>query len=326
MDAMKPYNDLTPATILESVEQAGFACDGSLLALNSYENRVYRAGVEEGHPVVAKFYRPDRWSNEAILEEHDFSGELESMEIPVVAPLEVNGKTLLKHAGYRFALYPLCPGRWPELDSADDRRMIGRFLARIHAVGRLKNFDERPEIDIDRIGGESVDWLLEHSFIPPHLENAYESLTDDLLPAVEQCFDRAGDSRWLRIHGDCHLGNILWTETGPHFVDLDDCVNGPAVQDLWMLLSGSEDEMRMQLSEILEGYEEFLDFDLRELWLVEALRTLHLLHYSAWIARRWDDPAFPKAFPWFEEPRYWEDHILALREQAALLQERPLTL
>ena len=326
MDDTRPYAGLIPTVVLEAVEQTGFTCDGSLLALNSYENRVYRVGVEGQQPVVAKFYRPDRWDDDAILEEHGFSIELQSMEIPVVAPLIFDGKSLLQHAGYRFAVYPLCGGRWPELDSADDRRMLGRFLARIHSIGRLRQFDARPDIDIERLGQDSVEWLLENDFIPAHLEDAYDSLTADLLPAIDRCFDLAGDFRWLRIHGDCHLGNILWTANGPHFVDLDDCVNGPAVQDIWMLLSGAEDEMRLQLSQLLEGYEEFLDFDPRELWLVEALRTLRLIHYSAWIARRWDDPAFPKAFPWFEETRYWEDHILALREQAALLQERPLSL
>jgi Ser/Thr protein kinase RdoA (MazF antagonist) len=326
MNDSRPYSGLMPAVVLQAVEQAGYTCDGSLLSLNSYENRVYRVGVEGGQPVVAKFYRPDRWSDEAILEEHAFSIELQSMEIPVIAPLIVNGQSLLQNAGYRFAVYPLCGGRWPELSNADDRRMLGRFLARIHAVGRLRQFDARPDIDVDRLGKDSVEWLLESDFIPAHLEDAYDSLTGDLLPAIDRCFDLAGDFRWLRIHGDCHLGNILWTGNGPHFVDLDDCVNGPAVQDIWMLLSGGDDEMRLQLSEILEGYEEFLDFNPRELWLVEALRTLRLMHYSAWIARRWDDPAFPKAFPWFEGTRYWEDHILALREQAALLQERPLSL
>jgi len=326
MNDPTPYADLGPDIILGAAERAGFRCDGRMMALNSYENRVYRIGVEDEAPIVAKFYRPDRWSDESILEEHQFSIELQSMEIPVVAPISVDGKSLLDHAGYRFAVYPLCGGRWPELDSADDRRMLGRFLARIHAVGRLRQFGVRPDIDIARLGQESAEWLLENECIPPHLEDAYDSLTRDLLPAIDRCFGLAGDFRWLRIHGDCHLGNILWTGNGPHFVDLDDCVNGPAVQDIWMLLSGSDDEMRLQLSEILEGYEEFLDFDTRELWLVEALRTLRLMHYSAWIAKRWDDPAFPKAFPWFEGTRYWEDHILALREQAALLQERPLSL
>jgi len=179
---------------------------------------------------------------------------------------------------------------------------------------------------IDRLGRASRDWLLDSGWIPAHLEVAYESVTDALLDAIADSYDRAGDFLELRIHGDCHRGNILWTDDGPHFVDLDDCVTGPAIQDLWMLLAGDDDEMRAQFSEILEGYRTFANLDLRQLWLVEGLRTLRIMHYAAWIARRWSDPAFPKAFPWFEETRYWEEHVLTLREQAALLQEPPLVL
>jgi Ser/Thr protein kinase RdoA (MazF antagonist) len=319
-----PYDHLDPDTVLDAVESAGFITNGRLLPLNSYENRVYQVGVEEGRPVVTKFYRPGRWSDAAILEEHAFALELAEREIPVVAPLVVDGKTLLESGGYRFAVFPSCGGRWPELAGSEDRRVLGRFLGRIHMVGCAFPFRHRPDLDVDRLGQASRDWLLENEWIPPHLEAAYDSVTEALLESVRQRFAKAGRVKTLRIHGDCHLGNILWTDDGPHFVDLDDCVNGPSVQDLWMLLSGDDNEMRVQLSDLLDGYQEFADFDPRELWLIEALRTLRIMHYNAWIARRWEDPAFPRAFPWFAENRTWEEHVLTLREQAALLQETPL--
>lgn len=318
------YEHLSPDTVLDAVEAAGYVTNGRLLALNSYENRVYQIGIEEGRPVVAKFYRPGRWSDEAILEEHSFSQELAGREIPVVAPMDVDGRTLLQSGGYRYALYPSCGGRWPELASMEERALVGRFLGRIHMVGSAFPFRHRPSLDIERLGQASRDWLLEREWIPPHLESAYDSVTESVIDMVHGRFDAAGGTEAIRIHGDCHPGNILWTDDGPHFVDLDDCVNGPAVQDLWMLLSGDEDEMRRQLSDILDGYQDFADFDYRELWLVEALRALRIIHYYAWIARRWDDPAFPMAFPWFSETRTWEEHVLTLKEQAAALQEAPM--
>jgi Ser/Thr protein kinase RdoA (MazF antagonist) len=326
MDTETPYAELDPATILDAVEGAGLHPSGHTLALNSYENRVYQVGIEDDRPVVVKFYRPGRWSDEAILEEHGFSLDLAAADIPVVAPLEVDGATLLWCRDFRYAVYPSVGGRWPELDTQEDRAVIGRCLGRLHALGASARFEARPTLDPDRMGWESRDWLLEHGWLPPHLEHAYESLTDDLLSAVEERFQLAGELPVLRIHGDCHPGNILWWEGGPLFVDLDDCVTGPAIQDLWMLLSGERDEMRLQLSDLLEGYAGFADFDARALWLIEPLRTLRLIHYAAWLARRWHDPAFPRAFPWFEDARYWEEHILSLREQAALIQEGPLEL
>ncbi|MGB5209924.1 MAG: serine/threonine protein kinase [Gammaproteobacteria bacterium] len=323
-EAGVPYAGLSPEIVLDAVEAAGFRSDGRQLALNSYENRVYQVGVEDARPVVVKFYRPGRWSDEAILEEHAFSLELADAEIPVVAPLRIHGKSLLRHHDYRYAVFASCGGRWPELGTREDRIMVGRFLGRIHLVGSRAGFEHRQDIDPARLGGESCDWLLEQGWLPSHLEEAYDSLTVSLMEAVYARFDNAGAYRELRIHGDCHPGNILWTDSGPHFVDLDDCVTGPAVQDLWMLLSGEADEMRLQLGQILEGYAAFSNFDPRELWLIEALRTLRIIHYSAWLARRWQDPAFPRAFPWFGEARFWEEHILALREQASALQEAPL--
>lgn len=327
------YADLGPDLILDAIESQGYVSDGHLLALNSYENRVYQVGIEDGRGqrqyLVAKFYRPGRWEDAAIAEEHAFAAELAEAEIPVIAPLadaDADGATLFRHAGFRFALYPRRGGRWPDLDDPDHLEWLGRFLGRIHAVGAVRPFVHRPALDVDGLGTQSYRFLLEHGFIPAHIELAYRTLAEDLLTAVTAAYQRAGAVHNIRLHGDCHPGNILWTDAGPHFVDLDDCRTGPAVQDLWMLLSGDRQAMAAQLSELIAGYELFRDFDRRELLLIEALRTLRMLHYAAWLARRWNDPAFPLAFPWFNTPRYWEEHILQLREQAAALQEPALSI
>ncbi|OWY39160.1 stress response serine/threonine protein kinase YihE [Xenophilus sp. AP218F] len=319
-----PFGALTPDTLLDAVESLGLYANGSLLALNSYENRVYQVGLEDAAPVVAKFYRPERWSDAQILEEHAFSQALAEREIPVVAPLAFDGATLHRHGGYRFALFPRRGGRVPELGDARALEWIGRFLGRIHALGRVADYAHRPALDIDSFGGEPVAFLLEQQWLPTELREVYRGVAAQALDGVARCFDRAGDVASLRLHGDCHVGNMLWTDDGPHFVDFDDSRTGPAVQDLWMLLSGSREEQSRQLSDVLSGYEDFCEFDMRELHLVEALRTLRLLHYSAWLARRWNDPAFPAAFPWFAGQRYWEEQILTLREQVALLDEPPL--
>ena len=319
------YAELTPDTLLDAVDSCGYRTSGQFLALNSYENRVYQVGLDEGAPLIAKFYRPGRWSDEAILEEHAFALELTAQEIPVVAPLVINDTSLHSYRGYRFALFPRQGGRWPELNQRGDRLWMGRFIGRIHAVGSVRPFRHRPTLDIDSFGTRSYQFLLEQGFIPAHIELAYRTLVEDLLQQVSDRFDSAGALQLIRLHGDCHPGNVLWTEQGPHFVDLDDCRTGPAMQDLWMLISGARDEMQTQLADILEGYVQFHDLNYRELQLIEALRTLRMIHYAAWLARRWEDPAFPLAFPWFDSPRYWEDHILALREQAGLLDELPLS-
>ena len=319
------YAELTPDTLLDAVDSCGYRTSGQFLALNSYENRVYQVGLDEGAPLIAKFYRPGRWSDEAILEEHAFALELTAQEIPVVAPLVINDTSLHSYRGYRFALFPRQGGRWPELNQREDRLWMGRFIGRIHAVGAARPFRHRPTLDIDSFGTRSYQFLLEQGFIPAHIELAYRTLVEDLLQQVSGRFDSAGALQLIRLHGDCHPGNVLWTEQGPHFVDLDDCRTGPAMQDLWMLISGARDEMQTQLADILEGYVQFHDLNYRELQLIEALRTLRMIHYAAWLARRWEDPAFPLAFPWFDSPRYWEDHILALREQAGLLDELPLS-
>ncbi|RAM62294.1 serine/threonine protein kinase [Herbaspirillum rubrisubalbicans] len=323
-DDATSFATLSPDTVLDALDALGLYGDGRLLALNSYENRVYQVGMEDGPPLVAKFYRPLRWTDEQILEEHAFSQELADEEVPVVPAMRLdNGATLHRHAGFRFAVFRRHGGRAPELDDADTLERLGRFIGRIHAVGMRRPFVARPALDIATFGEEPRDWLLAHDFIPAELLNAYRSTVDQALDGVRQCYQRAGNNRQLRLHGDCHVGNVLWTDAGPHFVDFDDSRSGPAVQDLWMLLSGERAEMARQLGDLLTGYESFCEFDPRELNLLEALRTLRLIHYSAWLARRWNDPAFPVAFPWFGSVRYWQDRILELREQVALMQEAP---
>lgn len=321
-----PYAELTPDFILDALESLGLRCDGRLLALNSYENRVYQVGIEDAPPLVAKFYRPQRWSNAAIQEEHDFTQTLAANEIPVVSPLLSDGKSLHVYQGFRFALFPKRGGRAPELGDPDTLEWLGRFIGRIHAVGATADFAHRPTLDIASFGDEPREYLLTHGFIPSDLDAAYRSVVAQALDGVRRSFEFAGDVRHIRLHGDCHAGNVLWTDDGPHFVDFDDCRMGPAIQDLWMLLSGERGDMTRQLADVLAGYEDFHEFDPRELHLVEALRTLRLIHYSAWLARRWDDPAFPKAFPWFNTQHYWQNRILELREQIALMDEPPLSL
>ena len=322
-DQTTPYYRLDPDTVLQSVESTGLITDGRLLALNSYENRVYQVGIEEQQPVIVKFYRPGRWSDEQILEEHAFSLELEQAEIPLIAPTVVGGETLFHHGGFRFTLFRRQGGHAPELEDRETRLWLGRFIGRIHAVGRIQPFEYRPALTPEAYGDESIRTLIEDRWIPAHLENAFESLAHDLMVQVRHTWKRAGTFRRIRLHGDLHLGNLLWRD-GPFFVDLDDCRSGPAMQDLWMLLSGDRHEMEQQLADVLEGYTQFCSFDRRELHLTEALRTLRMLHHAAWLARRWEDPAFPAAFPWFDDARYWEDLVLGLREQLAALQEHPL--
>jgi Ser/Thr protein kinase RdoA (MazF antagonist) len=319
-----PYAALTPDRALDALDSTGLRADGRLLALNSYENRVYQMGVDAAPPVVVKFYRPGRWSDAAILEEHAYTAELAEREIPVVAPLRLDGATLHRHAGFRFAVYPKQGGRMPEFDRADTLQWMGRFLGRIHAVGAQRDFAWRPALDIESFGFASRDFLRDGNWLPADLAAAWESVVDHALASVANCYARAGAVRAIRLHGDCHAGNVLWTVDGPHFVDFDDSRMGPAVQDLWMLLSGEREAQQAQLDGILAGYDAFMAFDPRELHLVEALRTLRLIHYAAWLARRWDDPAFPAAFPWFNTQQYWQARILELREQIALMDEPPL--
>lgn len=319
------YQNLGPDEVLAAVESQGYVCDGHLLVLNSYENRVYQVGLEDEPALIAKFYRPRRWNDAMILEEHAFALELSAHEIPLIAPVQDPcGKTLFRHQSYRFALFPRRGGRAPNLEDPDHQRQLGRFLGRLHALGYTRPYEHRPTLDVETFGIASCRFLLDNQFIPTDLESAYQSLAEDLIQRVQWCYERAGTVNLARVHGDCHIGNILWTDDGPHLVDLDDSRMGPAVQDLWMFLSGDRADQETALSQLLEGYTQFFEFNMQELHLVEALRTLRLMHHYAWLARRWNDPAFPRAFPWFNSQRCWEQHILDLREQVALMSEPPL--
>ncbi len=342
-DSDAPYAGLNPDTVLDALDAVGLRGDGRLIQLNSYENRVFQVFLEDGRVVVAKFYRPARWTNDQILEEHTFSDELAAADIPVAAcsPLLLDphslhadritliGSTLAQFetplGSQRFSVSPRLAGRAPELEDAGTLEWIGRFVGRMHAVGNLQPFAFRQTLDIATFGAANRDWLIAHDVVPPDAALPWQAISAQALDAVQEAFSRGGGvPKMLRLHGDCHLGNVLWTAAGPHFVDLDDAVMGPAVQDLWMLLSGDRQAMTRQLAAILDGYESFMEFDWRELRLVEPLRTLRMLHHSAWIARRWSDPAFPVAFPWFASPSYWAEQITRLREQIAAMAEPPL--
>jgi Ser/Thr protein kinase RdoA (MazF antagonist) len=328
-DRQHPFTSLTPDFILSAVESQGYQCDGRLLALNSYENRVYQIGLEDDTPIIAKFYRPERWSDEQILEEHAFCYELIEQELPVVAPLQHNGRSLLQAPDpdlpFRFALFPRRGGYAPELDNLNNLFILGRLLGRMHRIGSSRNFQHRPHIDIRSYGYDAVDFIYRHA-IPDSLKESYQSITRSLLTRMDEIFARATGLTSIRVHGDCHVGNILWRDDNPHFVDFDDARMAPAIQDIWMLLSGDRAQQMLQLAEIVEAYNEFHEFDPRELHIAESLRTLRILYYSAWLARRWDDPAFPHSFPWFNTQRYWEEQILLLREQRAALDEEPLSI
>jgi Ser/Thr protein kinase RdoA (MazF antagonist) len=323
-----PYASLTPDVVLDAMDAAGYRGDGRLLALGSYENRVYQVMRDDAPPLVVKFYRPDRWRDDEIDEEHAFVADLAAREVPAVAPLASHGVTLHRFGGFRYAIYPKAGGRPPELDRDDVLIWLGRYLARIHATGSARPFRHRPALTVESFGDAPRAFVLSGTWLPEDLREAYSSVSAAALAGVRRAFARAGDVVTLRAHGDVHAGNVLWSiasaASGPHFVDFDDARMAPAVQDLWMLLAGERASMEHQLARLLEGYEQFRAFDRRELHLVEALRTLRLLHYSAWIAQRWQDPAFPAAFPWFGTQRYWQDRILELREQIALLDEEPL--
>jgi len=322
-----PFDRLSPDLIMDAVQSAGLLCDGRLFPLNSYENRVYQVGVEEGEPIIAKFYRPERWSDEQILEEHSFCFELVEQELPVVPPLMLDaaaGKTSLVHyEGFRFALYPRRGGHAPELDNLDNLYTLGKFIGRIHQVGRVRPFVHRPAIDLQSFGRDSVDFILKH-MIPQDLREVYRGVTHDLLQAIEEAFSTLRATDAIRVHGDCHPGNILWRDDLPNFVDFDDARMAPAIQDIWMLLCGDRARQTVQLAEVLEGYSEFCDFDRRQLRWAEGFRALRLMYFAAWLARRWEDPAFPRVFTWFNTPRYWGDHILELREQLAAMAEPQL--
>jgi Ser/Thr protein kinase RdoA (MazF antagonist) len=326
-----PYENLGPNLILDAIESVGFICSGSLLALNSYENRVYQVGIEgvgieNAAPLIAKFYRPHRWSDESILEEHQFALELMDYEIPVVAPcvpctkeISSTKQTLHHYQGYSFALFPRWGGRALELDRLDQLEWMGRFIGRLHAVSACRPFKHRLRLDVQTYGYSPYQFLIENDFIPPDLKERFCHTAETVLKKVETCFQQAGDLTYIRLHGDIHAGNVLWDDAGPHIVDLDDCMMGPAIQDIWMLLSGGTEQESVQLDCILRGYREFHDFNHREINLIAALRTLRMIYYSGWLARRWEDPTFPQNFPWFNTPHYWQEQCSNLNEQIDVL-------
>ena len=319
-----PYENLTPDNILDAVESLGLLSDGRFLALNSYENRVYQVGIEDSDPIIAKFYRPNRWIEDAIFEEHQFALDCVAQEIPVVAPIEINGTTLHNFSDYRFSLYTRHGGHAPNLDNPDHLEWLGRFISRLHSVGSRFPFQHRLKLNPKTFGHDNLDFLIENNFIPDELRHNYQLAAQQVLEIIDQQFAAYNYLPSIRLHGDLHVGNILWTDSGPHIVDLDDCMMGPAIQDIWMLLSGSDEEMVIQLSAILKGYNQFYDFDPISLNLVEALRSLRIINYSAWLAKRWHDPTFPKNFSWFNEPRYWEEQLYTLREQIERMQNSQL--
>ncbi len=318
------FAELSPDQVLNTIETFGYQCDGRLLALNSYENRVYRVGLNGDEQIVAKFYRPERWSDDAIKEEHSFTQSLADIELPVVPPLIIDGETLLNRGAFRMAIFANRGGRALDLENFDQLEQMGRFMGRMHQVSRIQAFKHRPTLDVTTFGWDARNYILKHDFIPQDLLQAYTSLTEQLLQEAEHCYDRAGQLNLIRCHGDCYPSNVLWTDDGPHIVDFDDARMAPAIQDLWMFLVGDRSDQTAALDAVLAGYTEFSDFDARELHLIEALRTLRLIHYFGWLAKRWSDPAFKRAFPWFNTQQCWEDHILSLREQAAMLHEQPL--
>ena len=322
-DDPQPFSGLTPGVVLDAAAEVGLDIDGTLFALNSYENRVYQLHGPHG-PLVLKFYRPARWSDAQIGEEHAFTAELAAAELPVAAPLTFGGSTLVRYREFRFACFPWLRGRAPELDAPDARQLLGRTIARIHQVGARRPFEVRPRIGIERLGWQARAQVLASELLPAALTERYSSVSGALLERVVAGFTAAARIAEIRVHGDCHLGNLLWNEHGPAFVDLDDCAMGPRIQDLWMMLSGSPSEQQRQWGEILEGYQQFADFDLRELTLIEPLRALRMLHHAAWVAHRWSDPAFPRAFPWIGEPRYWEGYLQDLLEQIEAIDDPPL--
>jgi len=323
-DSKRPYQELLPDVVLDCIDQCGYVTDGRLLELNSYENRVWQVGIEDGAPLIAKFYRAGRWSDAAIAEEHAYTAELDAAGIPVVAPLQIAGDTLVHVAGQRLALFPRRGGHAPELGDPAVLQHLGRVLGQWHNIGAVNAFCHRGSIDIPSYGHAAIKRLQQDDWIPAHLQENFDAISTELLQLVETVWQRVDSVPIIRVHADCHPGNILWRDEHVHFVDLDDCRMGPAMQDLWMLLSGEREEMQQQLHWILEGYTLFRDFDAAELNLLEPLRSLRMLHFHGWLAQRWDDPAFPRAFPWFAQSRHWEDLLNQLREQIYLLQEAPL--
>lgn len=323
VDKVTPFAGLSPDVVMQAAEGLGLDPDGRLFALNSYENRVYRVGRADAAPVVMKFYREGRWSDAQILEEHGFAIELAELEIPVAPPLQLAGSTLHRFGAFRLAAFPLCAGAAPELDAAGARELLGRTLARIHAVGARRRFAHRASLEGGQLGDRARQALLRSELLPEHMQQRYADVSAELMRRITDAFSQARPLASIRLHGDCHLGNILWQSRGPLLVDFDDCLNGPRIQDLWMFLSGNVDEQRRQWAEIVEGYDQFSAIEHSELQLVEPLRAARMLNHAAWIAERWPDPAFPRAFPWAGQARYWEGYVGDLMQQCEVLDDPP---
>lgn len=317
------FSLLTPDLIIDGIESAGFEVASGLLALNSYENRVYQFNDFENQRFVTKFYRPQRWHKATIIEEHQFALELAEHELPVVAPLIMDQQTLFEHAGYYFAVFPCRGGRIFEVDNLEQLEWMGRFLGRIHAISASKKFQHRITLSTDIMLTQAHNIIVDSGFVPSHLQQAFFTILEQVIAIAASQYQV---DKQIRLHGDCHAGNILWTDAGPHFVDLDDCLMGPAIQDVWMMLSGDRQQQLLQLDTLLSGYEEFYSFEAKQLNLIEPLRTMRMVNYIAWLCKRWQDPAFPHNFPWFNTEKYWEQQILILKEQHAALQEEPLIL
>jgi Ser/Thr protein kinase RdoA (MazF antagonist) len=317
------FIDLTPDFILDAIESVGIYAESGLLALNSYENRVYQFKAENGKKYVAKFYRPSRWTAQQIQEEHDFAFELAAAEVPVVAPIKHNGKSLFEHKGYMFTLFPSVGGRLFEVDNLDQLDVLGRLIGRMHQVAKMKDFSCRPVLGCEEYLNTAKIQLQQSNLVPMSLKTAFYTILDLV---IEQTHKQYKNVDSIRLHGDCHAGNILWAGDALMFVDLDDSRQGPAIQDLWMMLSGDRQTQLLQLDIIVGAYEEFCDFDHTQLKLIEPLRAMRIIHYMGWVAKRWDDPAFVRNFSWFAEDKYWEQQILALKEQFAALQDEPLKL
>jgi len=331
-----PFDALRPETVLDAVERIGIACDGRLFALNSFENRVYLVGREGAPPLVAKFYRPGRLSDAEILEEHAFLDELAAEELPVAAPIrDQQGRSLVEiaiaerassedssgnaAAVYRVALFPKLAGRAPELESAEHLEWLGRLIARLHQVGARGHFKKRPALSIERLGDAGLAATLAGPLLPDNLKPRFANSVASLLERVRACFKAVGPLAKLRLHGDLHPGNLLWNDAGPAFVDFDDACEGAAIQDLWMLLPGDDEGRQSALGALIEGYEVFRNFDWNSAALIEPLRALRLIHYGGWLSARFDDPAFPRAFPFAAQARFWEEHLITLEQQGERL-------
>jgi len=322
------FSELNPDLILDAIESQQIYPESGLLALNSYENRVYQFLADDKKRYVVKFYRPERWSREQIQEEHDFTLFLSSKDIPVVAPLQHGGRSLFEHQGYKFCLFPSVGGRMFELDNLDQLEWLGRLLGRFHKASGAQQFQHRFTLKFEQELTSAKQQLQQSDFIPDYLKNTFFHDLDLLIETTLEFSHQ--DYRVIRLHGDCHAGNLLWQSFDSYddtiVVDLDDCINGPAIQDIWMMLNGDRQQQTLQLDTIISAYEEFREFDHKEFQLIEPLRARRMINYMAWLAKRWNDPAFPRNFSWFATDKYWEQQVLAMKEQISALQEPPLKL